>query len=182
MTALIAVVDIVVVVRHIRAGPVFLPGPEVPPFRPAREPRPLPAPRPAARPAVRHVRYLLAVGVAVVLPANAWTWVRGASLIASVVISVLAALLITGGVIAANIESPIERDEELPPDPGAGLPLARRRARRGGCPPGSHRFTTAGRAEVAALGPAACTTGARRDPLSAAWRVAEGVNEVRRTG
>jgi hypothetical protein len=121
VTALIAVVDIVVVVRHIRAGPVFLPGPEVPPFRPAREPRPLPAPRPAARPAVRHVRYLLAVGVAVVLPANAWTWVRGASLIASVVISVLAALLITGGVIAANIESPIERDEELPPDPGAGL-------------------------------------------------------------
>ncbi|MBH5334320.1 hypothetical protein IHE55_05675 [Streptomyces pactum] len=38
VVAVVALIDLLVVIRHIRQGPHFQPGPDVPPYRPGDEP------------------------------------------------------------------------------------------------------------------------------------------------
>ena len=110
--AVIAAVNVAVVVRHIRQGSRFQPGPEVPPYRPVHPSVSAPPPIPAAA-RTRHARYAVAMGAALVLLANAWTWVWNYSMAWAVLLSALAAALILAGVIATSADSPILRPSRL---------------------------------------------------------------------
>lgn len=116
LLAAVALVNIAVVAGHLRAGPHYQPGPDVPPYRPLREPPAPPTPHEVPPVSRRRRRYVLAFVAAGIVLANAWTWVQAASLAAAGILSVLALLLIVGGVIAADIDSPILTGREPPPE------------------------------------------------------------------
>ena len=76
VVAVIAVIDSIVVVRHIREGPHYQPGSDIPPYHPV-DPRPQSrTPRQRVAPSGRLQRYLALMGVCLVLLVLAWGWVR----------------------------------------------------------------------------------------------------------
>jgi hypothetical protein len=110
--AVIAVVNIVVVLVRIRQGAHYQPGPSVPPYHPVD---PSPVPPAQRRPATsrrRYVRYLAIMGTCVVLIVLAWTWVRDYSLAAAVIMSLVAAVLPPLAAVVTNADSPILRNDE----------------------------------------------------------------------
>ncbi len=113
----IALGNIAVVLRHIRQGPHFQPGPEVPPYHPVDpEPEPIEAPKPAS-PTRRRVRYVVMMSLCLLLLIMAWTWVRFYSVFAAGIMSLVAALMPPLAAMVANADSPILRDEDAGPDP-----------------------------------------------------------------
>lgn len=117
--ALVSAADMAVVGYRIHQGPHYQPGRSVPPYRPV-DPQPLPAaPRRPATARTRHRRYLVIMGVCLLLVANAWTWVRAYSVGWAVAMSLVAALLPPIAAITTNAESPIlhgERSDEQDAD------------------------------------------------------------------
>jgi hypothetical protein len=100
--ALLTLADAVVVVRHIRAGPHYQPGRDIPPYRPVEEPedrRPYRGPLPQR---TRETVYLAMMGVCLTLVILAWTVVRLFSSTAAVVMSVIAAFIPPFAVMVAN--------------------------------------------------------------------------------
>jgi len=102
LLGVVAVVDAAVVARHIRQGPHYQPGPDVPPYRPVdperrprREPRPVPARR-------RTREYLLLMGTCVLLLVIAWVGLRLVSTAAAVVVTLVAMVILPAAAIVAN--------------------------------------------------------------------------------
>jgi hypothetical protein len=98
----VAVVDAAVVARHIRQGPHYQPGPDVPPYRPVdperrsrREPRAVPA-------GTRTREYLLLMGSCVLLLVIAWVGLRLVSTTAAVVVTLVAMVIPPAAAIVAN--------------------------------------------------------------------------------
>ena len=100
---LIALVDIVIVVRHIRQGPHWQPGRDIPPYRPVEEPGDWPAPRPPLSQQTRERLYLAMMGTCLALIAVAWTVVRLFSTGAAVAMSAVAAVIPPFAVMVANM-------------------------------------------------------------------------------
>ena len=115
---LVAVVNILVVLKRIRQGAHFQPGRDVPPYHPV-DPEPVP-PRPRRRISARRrsTRYLVIMGVCVTLILLAWFWVRYYSVLAAGIMSVVAMLLPPLAAVVTNADSPILRDDadSAPPD------------------------------------------------------------------
>ena len=99
----IALVDIVVVARHIRQGPHWQPGRDIPPYRPVEEPDDWPDPRPPLSQQTRERVYLAMMGTCLALIAVAWTVVRLFSTGAAVVMSAVAAVIPPFAVMVANM-------------------------------------------------------------------------------
>lgn len=113
--SLLSLGNIAVVVWRIRQGAHFQPGRDVPPYHPVEEPRvPPPAPRPVSA-GRRHVRYILIMGVCMVLIITAWTWVRFYSVLAAGAMSCVAAILPPLAAVLTNADSPILHDEDSDP-------------------------------------------------------------------
>ncbi|MBT0772123.1 DUF3099 domain-containing protein [Kineosporia sp. J2-2] len=120
---LVAVVDVAVVLRHLRQGAHFQPGPQVPPYRPLEPP---PRPSRGHRPVdedTRIRRYLVIMATCLVLITLAWTWVRTYSTTASVVMSIVAAVLPPVAAVVANLGADM-------PDQGSDGAGTGRRPRR----------------------------------------------------
>ena len=102
VVAVVAAVDLGVVLHHLRQGAHYQPGPRVPPYQavppPPREPRV----RRQVDEDTRIRRYLMIMGTCLLLITLAWTWVRSYSVPAAVVMSVVAAVLPPVAVIVAN--------------------------------------------------------------------------------
>jgi hypothetical protein len=114
---LVAAVDLVVVARHVRLGPHFQPGPQVPPYRPV-EPEPRPRrPNVPVTEQTRMRRYLIIMVVCLTLIVVAWFWVRLYSTTIAVVMSMIAAVLPPIAVIVANFGI---RLPDEPPAPESG--------------------------------------------------------------
>ena len=99
----IALVDIVVVVRHIRQGPHWQPGRDIPPYRPVED---FDDWRPARGPLSLRSReqiYGVLMGLCLVLIISAWTVVRLFSVGAAVVMSAVAAVIPPFAVMVANM-------------------------------------------------------------------------------
>ena len=111
--AVVAAVDIVVVVRHLRQGPHYQPGRSIPPYHPVEARRSAPPSRPPVGERTRMRRYLVIMITCLVLITLAWTWVRTWSTTVAVVMSAIAAVLPPIAVIVANF------GVELPPEPRA---------------------------------------------------------------
>ena len=131
---LLALANAAVVVRHLRTGPHYQPGRDVPPYRPVDDdPRlPLgpdavtssppggPGGRPSrgqAAPRIRQRRYLIMMGICLFLISNAWIWVRLVSVPAAVVMSLVASVIPPLAAIVANAGW-TERDDPPPQPPG----------------------------------------------------------------
>jgi hypothetical protein len=105
----LALVNVLVVARHLRTGPHYQPGRDVPPYHPVdAEPRRRPGddpvtgrPRPVT-PRTRQRRYLILMGICLFLITNAWVWVRLVSVPAAVVMSLVAAVIPPFAAIVAN--------------------------------------------------------------------------------
>lgn len=131
--AAIAAVNSAVVLRHIRAGADYQPGPEVPPYRPAPAARAPARARPEVPPGRRHARYIAAATVTLVFVINAWTWIWRFSVTASVVLSIVAGVVLLVGVVASNTGSPALRGNAIPDlDSERGIPEADADASEGG--------------------------------------------------
>jgi hypothetical protein len=118
---LIAAVNTVVVARHIRAGPHYQPGRDVPPYRPVdRFPDPPREQRVPAAQGARRRRYVVAMGVCVLLLALAWGWIRFYSVGAAVAMSAVAALIPPLAAIVTNADSPILHEDDQDPDADSG--------------------------------------------------------------
>jgi hypothetical protein len=110
--AAVSAVDIAVVLYRIHQGPHYQPGRAVPPYRPV-DPQPRPtAPRRPVTARSRHRRYLVTMGICMVLIVNAWGWIRWYSVGWAVGLSVIAALLPPIAAIMSNAESPILHGEQ----------------------------------------------------------------------
>lgn len=97
-----ALVDAIVVARHIRQGPHWQPGRDIPPYRPVEEPYDLPERRsPLSRHTREHV-YLAMMGACLVLVVLAWTVVRLFSPGLAIAMSVVAAFIPPFAVMVAN--------------------------------------------------------------------------------
>lgn len=110
----IALINAGVVVHHIRQGPHYQPGPGIPPYRPLpAEPGRGPA-QPHAQPTTRtrHRRYLIMMGLCIVLIVLAWSWVRLYSVPAAVAMSAVAAFIPPFAAIVSNAGSPILHEDE----------------------------------------------------------------------
>lgn len=97
-----ALVDALVVVRHIRQGPHWQPGRDIPPYRPVEEPREQSA---HGSPLSQHRReqvYLAMMGTCLVLVILAWTVVRLFSPGLAIAMSVVAAFIPPFAVMVAN--------------------------------------------------------------------------------
>lgn len=124
VVAVIAVVDSAVVVRHIREGPHYQPGPDVPPYHPADPPPRSGQSRPRITPAKRLHRYLALMCACLVLLVLAWSWVRlfstglviGMTLVA-MVIPPLAAVVANAGALDGQ-ERARHREHGHPSDSG----------------------------------------------------------------
>jgi hypothetical protein len=113
--AAIATVNCAVIVRHIRAGEDYQPGPEVPPFRPAAAAPAAPRhARPEVSAARRHMRFAVAAIGSLVLLINAWAWIWRLSVPASVALTVAAGVLLLVGVVASNAGSPVLSGNAIP--------------------------------------------------------------------
>lgn len=108
-------VDGVLVLRRIRAGAHYQPGPDVPPYQPIGPDHPAgPRPRrPATSMETRRRRYLVLMAICLGLLLVAWVAVRPFSSTAAVVLTVLAMLIPPVAAVVANLGSPIMR----PPPP-----------------------------------------------------------------
>jgi hypothetical protein len=105
--AVLAVVDIAVVVVHLRQGPHYQPGPGVPPYRPVPEER-RPAPhRARASASTRQRRYLLLMGTCLGLLLVSWVFVRLISVPAAVVLTLIAMVIPPLAALIGNV-SPFE--------------------------------------------------------------------------
>jgi hypothetical protein len=111
-----SLVNIVVVVHHIHQGPHYQPGPGIPPYRPVESDLPS-EPRPPAPTRVRRRRYLVLMGLCVLLITLAWSWIRIYSVGAALVMSAVAALIPPFAAAVANVDSPILREQDEPPPP-----------------------------------------------------------------
>ena len=97
-----ALVDAVVVVRHIRQGPHWQPGRDIPPYRPVEDAHDEPE---HSKPLSQHTRehvYLAMMGTCVVLVVLAWTVVRLFSPGLAIAMSVVAAFIPPFAVMVAN--------------------------------------------------------------------------------
>jgi hypothetical protein len=101
LVALAGLVNAVVVVMRLRAGPHFQPGRDVPAYRPAESPA-----RPSANgelpESVRLRRYLVLMGSCLGLITLAWVWVRLVSVPTAIVMSIVAMVIPPIAVIVAN--------------------------------------------------------------------------------
>lgn len=108
----IALGNIAVVLRRIRQGAHFQPGPDIPPYHPVEQPaEPAEAPEPLS-PARRRVRYVVMMGICILLLVTAWTWVRFYSVFAAGIMSLVAALIPPLAAMVTNADSPILRRNE----------------------------------------------------------------------
>lgn len=110
----IALINVVVVVHHIRQGAHYQPGPGIPPYRPLppeRDPR-APHRQPTAH--TRQRRYLIMMGVCVTLLVLAWGWIRLYSIPAALAMSAAAAVIPPLAAILSNAGSPILHEDEHP--------------------------------------------------------------------
>ena len=97
-----ALIDAIVVARHIRQGPHWQPGRDIPPYRPVEAPLDRPEQRaPLSRHTREHV-YLAMMGTCVVLVVLAWTVVRLFSPGLAIAMSVVAAFIPPFAVMVAN--------------------------------------------------------------------------------
>lgn len=131
--ALVALVNVAVVARHIRQGPHYQPGPSIPPYRPVDRGQPPHAAHVPAPTRVRRRRYLAMMAFCVLLLILAWGWIRLYSTTAAVAMSAVAALIPPLAAILANVDSPILRDDQPPrtnPPPPPERPGAQRREPR----------------------------------------------------
>jgi Family of unknown function (DUF6343)/Protein of unknown function (DUF3099) len=107
---LVALTDIAVVIRHIRQGAHWQPGRDIPPYRPADPGGPREPVRHQAPPLeTRKRRYLLLMGLCLLLYTLAWTWVRFYSVTAAVAMTVVASIILPLAAIVANAGSPLNR-------------------------------------------------------------------------
>jgi Family of unknown function (DUF6343) len=105
---LVSSVNLVVVARHIRQGAHYQPGPGIPPYRPVDDvPAPAPEVRPLTSVRTRRLRYLVLMGLCLLLIVLAWSWVRFYSVAAAGVMTLVAALIPPFAAIITNADSPI---------------------------------------------------------------------------
>lgn len=102
VVGLIALVDAIVVLRHIRQGPHWQPGRDIPPYRPVEEPGDWPAERPPLSRLTRERVYLAMMGTCLALVILAWTVVRLFSPGIAIAMSVVAAFIPPFAVMVAN--------------------------------------------------------------------------------
>lgn len=105
VVGILALVDVVVVARHIRQGPHWQPGRDIPPYRPVEEPEDWEDRRAARGPLSRRTReqvYLIMMGTCLLLIILAWTVVRLFSPGLAVAMSVVAAFIPPFAVMVAN--------------------------------------------------------------------------------
>jgi drug/metabolite transporter (DMT)-like permease len=102
--ALAALVDVAVILRHLRQGPHYQPGRQVPAYRPLPAlPRPGAGARGArATPRSRQRSYLVLMAVCLALITVAWVWVRLFSTTAAVVMSMVAMVIPPIAAVVAN--------------------------------------------------------------------------------
>ena len=116
LLTLVALINVTVVARHIRQGPHYQPGPAIPPYRPVEPDRPPPAVHVLATTRVRRRRYLIMMGLCVLLLVLAWGWIRVYSVTAAVAMSAVAALIPPFAAVITNADSPIlHEDPDRPP-------------------------------------------------------------------
>jgi len=113
--SLLSLGNIAVVVWRIRQGAHYQPGRDVPPYHPVEQPPVPPRPPRPVSPARRHLRYMLIMGVCMVLIVTAWTWVRFYSVPAAGAMTCVAALLPPLAAVLTNADSPILHDEDSAP-------------------------------------------------------------------
>jgi hypothetical protein len=116
----IALINIAVVVRHIRQGAHYQPGRTIPPYRPVESDAPPAAPRVPATVGTRRRRYLAMMGVCVLLLILAWGWIRLYSVTAAAAISAVASLIPPAAAILTNADSPILREHDQDSDERGG--------------------------------------------------------------
>lgn len=125
----LALLNVLVVVRHLRAGPHWQPGPDVPPYHPVQVPdEPRARGRVRTRPSasVRMRRYLILMGACLLLAVLAWTWVWRVSMAAAAVMSLVAMVIppIAAVVAGAGVPDPPEpgddRRDDVPAPTGDG--------------------------------------------------------------
>jgi len=116
--AVIALINVVVVARHIRQGPHYQPGPAIPPYRPVDPERTAPTAHTPAPTRVRRRRYLVMMGICMLLLILAWSWIRLYSVTAAVAMSAVAALIPPFAAMIANVDSPILREDPNRPRQG----------------------------------------------------------------
>ncbi|MFD0632937.1 DUF6343 family protein [Catenulispora yoronensis] len=102
VVGVLAFVDVLVVARHIRQGPHYQPGRDIPPYRPVEEPEDLPPSRAPLSRRTREQVYLAMMGTCLVLIILAWTVVRLFSPGLAVAMSVVAAFIPPFAVMVAN--------------------------------------------------------------------------------
>jgi drug/metabolite transporter (DMT)-like permease len=98
--AVVAALDVVVIVIRIRQGPHFQPGPSVPPYAPA-DPEPRPPREGLSRP-TRMRLYFALMGSCLLLFVLDGLWIRQLSTTAAVVVGLFAACLPPVAAIVAN--------------------------------------------------------------------------------
>jgi hypothetical protein len=98
----VAAVDAAVVARHIRQGPHYQPGPDVPPYRPVDPPREARRPKQEVPVRTRTREYLLLMGTCLTLLIIAWVGLRLVSTTAAVIVTVVAMVIPPIAAIVAN--------------------------------------------------------------------------------
>jgi hypothetical protein len=109
VVALIAVLDLAIVLTRIRQGPHFQPGTDTPPYQPVESAPEKHTSRAPPTAETRKRRYLLLMGLCLTLFVLAWAWVRFYSTTAAVVMTIVAMTIPPLAVIVANAGSPINR-------------------------------------------------------------------------
>ena len=102
LLGLVAILDIIVVLGHIHAGAHYQPGPSIPPYQPVEGGSAARLGRAALPLRQRRRRYLVLMGLCVILFVSSWTWVRLYSQTAAVVVSVIAMVIPPIAAIVAN--------------------------------------------------------------------------------
>jgi hypothetical protein len=116
--AVVAGIDLAVVLAHRRQGPHYQPGPAIPAYSPADSTARPRAGLPPTPERIRMIRYFWIMGSCLFLIVNAWSWVRLLSTTAAVVMSAVASVLPPTAVIIANF------GVDLPPEVGPPSPAA----------------------------------------------------------
>ena len=103
----LAAVDLVVIVVHLRQGPHYQPGPAVPPYRPVPAERAGRSGEPQPSAGTRQRRYLLLMGTCLGLLLLSWVWVRLYSVPAAVILTLIAMVIPPLAALIGNV-SPFE--------------------------------------------------------------------------